>query len=52
MYDPENPIPTLGGCDVMLDNAGPKDRSVLQQRNDVLVYTGDRLEHDLEVTAR
>ena len=50
VYDPENPIPTLGGCDVMLDNAGPKDRSVVQQRNDVLVYSGDRLEHDLEVT--
>ena len=50
MYDPDDPVPTLGGCDVMLDNAGPKDRAGLQQRHDILVFTGDRLERDLEVT--
>ncbi|MXZ68821.1 MAG: CocE/NonD family hydrolase [Acidimicrobiia bacterium] len=50
VYDPENPVPTLGGCDVMLDNAGPKDRSKLHERTDVLVYTSKPLDGDLEVT--
>lgn len=50
VYDPADPVPTLGGCDVILDNAGPKDRSRLQQRTDVLVFTGEPLNREMEVT--
>ena len=50
VYDPEDPVPTLGGCDVILDNAGPKDRSSIHERDDVLVYLGPALERDLELT--
>ena len=50
IYDPENPVPTLGGCDVVLDNAGPKDRRSIHSRKDVLVFEGATLERDLEVT--
>ena len=50
VYDPADPVPTLGGCDVILDNAGPKDRAQLQRRRDILVFTGDPLDRDLEVT--
>ena len=50
VYDPDDPVPTLGGCDVILDNAGPRDRSLLQQRRDILVYTSEPLQQDLEVT--
>ena len=50
VYDPNDPVPTLGGCDVMFDNAGPKDRVRLHDREDVLVFVGPTLESDLEVT--
>ena len=50
VYDPADPVPTLGGCDVILDNAGPRDRARLQQRADILVFTGAPLEQDMEVT--
>ena len=50
VYDPADPVPTLGGCDVILDNAGPRDRAPLQVRRDILVFTSDPLDHDLEVT--
>ena len=50
LYDPENPVPTVGGCDVILDNAGPKDRRSIHERHDVLVFLGRVLEADLEVT--
>ena len=50
VYNPEDPVPTLGGCDVVVDNAGPKDRREVQRRGDVLVYTGPVLERDVEVT--
>ncbi len=50
VYDPADPVPTLGGCDVILDNAGPRDRAHLQQRPDILVFTSTPLDRDLEVT--
>ncbi|MEW5978993.1 MAG: CocE/NonD family hydrolase [Acidobacteriota bacterium] len=50
VYDPENPVPTLGGQGLLLDTAGPRDRSPIQQRPDVLVYSTPPLEQDLEVT--
>ena len=51
VYDPENPVYTLGG-QVSTQHAvrGPKDRQSTQQREDVLVYTTDPLAQDMEVT--
>ena len=50
VYDPEDPVPTLGGQVAYVDQSGPRDRSVLEDRGDVLVYTGDVLAADLECT--
>ena len=55
-YDPENPVPTLGG-----NHSGPQDHpEVIQvgtldqrpnwERDDVLVFESDVLESDMEVT--
>jgi len=51
VYDPENPVYTLGGqISTHADIWGPRDRRVRQDRDDVLVYTTEPLEKDLEVT--
>ena len=53
VYDPENPVPTVGGplcCRGDLLKPGPIDQKELEQRKDVLIYTTPALEHDLEVT--
>ncbi len=58
-YDPERPVPTLGGnnstwtlmkyaADQILP--GPIDQRPLEKRDDVLAYTSPPLERDLEVT--
>lgn len=49
-YDPANPIPTLGGQSMFLENCGPMDRSGLQRRDDVLVYSTPPLDQDVEIT--
>ena len=52
-YDPRNPVPTYGGsgcCGGGLTPHGPRDQSVNQQRQDVLVYATEPLTDDLEVT--
>lgn len=58
-YDPNNPVPTLGGNNstwTLLKFAadqvfpGPLDQRPLERRDDVLCYTSDLLERDLEVT--
>jgi putative CocE/NonD family hydrolase len=49
-YDPENPVPTVGGQSMFLLSAGPRDRRSVEQREDVLVYSTASLEEDLEVT--
>lgn len=48
-YDPEDPVPTHGGQTVW-EQCGPWDRRPIEHRNDVLVYTSEPLESDLEVT--
>jgi putative CocE/NonD family hydrolase len=48
-YNPENPAPTLGGPVYSAPN-GPTDHVPLERRDDVLVYTGERLAAPLEVT--
>jgi putative CocE/NonD family hydrolase len=58
-YDPDNPVPTLGGNNstwTMMKFAaepvypGPIDQRPLERRDDVLVYSTPELERDLEVT--
>ncbi|MEV4751355.1 CocE/NonD family hydrolase [Streptosporangium sp. NPDC049248] len=53
--DPADPVPTAGGATflpgVLLGrNSGPKDQAAVAVRDDVLVYTGEPLSEDLEVT--
>jgi putative CocE/NonD family hydrolase len=51
-YDPANPTPTSGGAILMnlLFNPGVKDQRPIEAREDVLVYTSERLARDTEVT--
>jgi uncharacterized protein len=51
-YDPSNPVPTHGGALLMAPEYpnGPRDQRVIEARPDVLIYTSDVLDRDLEVT--
>lgn len=58
-YDPNNPVPTLGGNNstwTLMKFAadqirpGPIDQRPIERRDDVLVYTSAELAQDLEVT--
>ncbi len=54
-YDPERPVPSLGGNHSMqtwehIITVGPIDQRPLERRDDVLVYSSAPLERDLEVT--
>ena len=57
-YDPADPVPTVGGVSSVLTmtqgaetpvRPGPLDQRVLEARDDVVVYTSDALDRDLEV---
>jgi len=48
-YDPESPIPTIGGSNLFLES-GPKDQRIIEERTDALTFTTDVLEKDLEIT--
>jgi putative CocE/NonD family hydrolase len=52
VYDPADPVPTVGGATLMAPEfpSGPRDQRPLEARADVLVYTSAPLERDLEVT--
>jgi putative CocE/NonD family hydrolase len=53
IYDPRNPVPTVGGaicCEPKILPPGPLEQSSVEQRHDVLVYTSDPLGEDVEVT--
>ena len=53
VYDPENPVPTNGGnVSMSPSTGGPRDQRAIQTRDDVLVYTSDTMQTDLEVTGR
>jgi uncharacterized protein len=52
-YDPDYPVPSLGGhscCSAQAGPQGPYDQTPVEQRSDVLVYTTDPLTGDTEVT--
>lgn len=55
LYDPLNPVPTVGGATFLpglfvAANAGPRDQREVEQRADVLCYTSSPLPQDVEVT--
>jgi uncharacterized protein len=52
IYDPHNPVPTMGGRVVPQTGhaAGPIDQSRIHKRQDVLCYSGPELTEDTEVT--
>ena len=53
VYDPANPVPTVGGplcCDAPHLAPGPRDQRQVENRPDVLVYSTPPLDQDLEVT--
>jgi putative CocE/NonD family hydrolase len=47
--NPDNPVPTLGGCAYRPVN-GPTDHTPVERRDDVLVYSTEPLERPVEVT--
>ncbi|GCE10051.1 CocE/NonD family hydrolase [Dictyobacter aurantiacus] len=55
IYDPHDPVPTVGGAtllpnSVAIANVGPRDQSLIEARADVLCYTTAPLEKPMEVT--
>lgn len=53
VYDPKNPVPTIGGavcCDPRVFPWGPLDQRPVERRSDVLVYTGAPLGSAMEAT--
>ena len=52
LYNPDNPVPSLGGnnCCGTPTLTGPREQHAAESRNDVLVYTSDFLEEEVEIT--
>ena len=50
VYDPHNPVPTLGGNNLHFCPMGPRDQTLAEQREDVLVFSSEPLTRELEVT--
>lgn len=53
VYNPRNPVPSVGGplcCNNVFTLGGAFDQRVVEQREDVLIYTSPPLDQDLEVT--
>jgi putative CocE/NonD family hydrolase len=50
-YDPNNPVPTVGGnnCCGTPTLAGPKDQRPIESRSDVLVYTSEALQSPVAI---
>ncbi|MGH7970810.1 MAG: CocE/NonD family hydrolase, partial [Limisphaerales bacterium] len=49
-YDPKDPVPSVGGNNLVGASAGPYDQAKVEARQDVLVYSTAPLEQDVEVT--
>jgi hypothetical protein len=53
IYDPANPVPTVGGplcCESQRLEAGPRDQRGVEGREDVLVYSTPAMTEDTEIT--
>ena len=50
-YDPNNPVPTVGGQNLLLPK-GPMDQQNIESRPDVLLFTTEVLAEPVEVTGR
>jgi len=53
VYNPRNPVPTMGGglcCNAVVSQGGAYDQRSVEAREDVLVYTTTTLEQQVEVT--
>ena len=53
VYDPSNPVPSVGGHSCCLWSSGPQgqfDQSAIEQRSDILVYSSKPLTKPLDVT--
>lgn len=53
VYDPANPVPTVGGplcCDPWRWQPGPRDQRSVEGRDDVLVYSTPPMAEDMEIT--
>lgn len=50
-YNPLDPVPTVGGRNLFIDS-GPKDQREVEKRSDVLVFTSEPLQEDIEVTGQ
>ena len=53
-YNPGNPVETTGGAFLVVPyyKEGPQDQRVIEDRDDVVVYTSEILEADVEVTGQ
>jgi putative CocE/NonD family hydrolase len=51
-YDPADPVPSTGGnnCCGTPTAAGPREQRPIESRQDVLIYTSDVLQDEIEVT--
>lgn len=49
-YDGDDPVPTVGGNNIVGATGGPEDQTNVEEREDVLVYSTAPLEDDVEVT--
>ena len=49
-YDGHNPVPSVGGNNLVGATAGPLDQTRVEEREDVLIYSTPPLEQDTEVT--
>jgi predicted acyl esterase len=50
-YDPNDPVPTVGGQNLNIEK-GPMDQTKVEGRPDVLLFTSDPLEQPIEVSGR
>jgi predicted acyl esterase len=51
LYQPTNPVPTIGGIQLTLP-AGPINQNPIESREDMLVFTSEPLDQAIEITGR
>ncbi len=51
-YDPANPVPTVGGANLIAGGKGPMDQRKIEERQDYFRFQTDVLEEPLEVVGR